>query len=112
MGVGAVHFFWEKRYEGVWFNAISVTRAGGGQISRGKRYVTLEWPQHGLSCHHTTVCSDVTYCHVIHGCADIRVGDAHEQTFVSDIWAKTFLQNCPVLTQPVVNYSYFAMRFR
>ena len=35
----------KKRYEGVRFNVISVTRGWvGGPISRKKRYVTLEWP--------------------------------------------------------------------
>ena len=37
--------FPEFFYVGVWFNIISVTtRVGGCQISRKKRYVTLEWP--------------------------------------------------------------------
>ena len=37
-GVGGVsNFSGEKRYEGVWFNVISVTRGGGGgQNSRKK----------------------------------------------------------------------------
>ena len=42
-GGGSVNFSDKKRYEGVRFNVISVTRGvGGGPISRGKRYVTLE----------------------------------------------------------------------
>ena len=45
MGVGGVKFSREKRYEGVRFNVISVTRGRVGvQIPGEKRYVTLEWP--------------------------------------------------------------------
>ena len=45
MGVGGVKFSREKRYEGVRFNVISVTRGWVGvQIPGKKRYVTLEWP--------------------------------------------------------------------
>ena len=44
-GGGGVNFSGEKRYEGVRFNVISVTRGWVGvQISGKKRYVTLEWP--------------------------------------------------------------------
>ena len=44
---GGVNFSEEKRYEGVRFNVISVTRGWVGvQIPGKKRYVTLEWP-HG-----------------------------------------------------------------
>ena len=36
----------KKRYEGVKFNVISITRGWVGfQFSGKKRYVTLEWPQ-------------------------------------------------------------------
>ena len=42
MGVGGVM---KKRYEGVRFNVISVTRGWVGvQFPEKKRYVTLEWP--------------------------------------------------------------------
>ena len=42
---GGVNFSGEKRYEGVRFNVISVTRGWVGvQIPGKKRYVTLEWP--------------------------------------------------------------------
>ena len=45
MGVGGVQFSREfKRYKGVTFNVISVTR-GWIQISGKKRYVKLEWPR-------------------------------------------------------------------
>ena len=45
MGVGGVNFSVEKRYKGVRFNVISVTRGWVGvQIPGKKRYVTLEWP--------------------------------------------------------------------
>ena len=44
-GGGGVNFSEEKRYEGVRFNVISVTRGWVGvQIPGKKRYVTLEWP--------------------------------------------------------------------
>ena len=43
MGVGGVKFSGKKRYEGVRFNVISVTR-GWVQFPGKKRYVTLEWP--------------------------------------------------------------------
>ena len=40
-----IQFFGENRYEGVWFNVISVTRGWVVvQIPGKKRYVTLEWP--------------------------------------------------------------------
>ena len=42
-GGGGVNFSRKKRYEGVRFTVISVTR-GWGPISKKKRYVTLEWP--------------------------------------------------------------------
>ena len=49
-GHGGVTFLGEKRYEGVWFNAISVTRGWVGvQIPGKKCYVTLEWPPY-LHC--------------------------------------------------------------
>ena len=39
----------KKRYEGVRFNAISVTRGWVGVKFLGnKRYVTLEWPLNGV----------------------------------------------------------------
>ena len=45
MGVGVSNFPEKKRYEGISFKIISVTRGWVGcQISRKKRYVTLEWP--------------------------------------------------------------------
>ena len=44
-GGGGVRFFGKKRYEGVRFNVISVTRGCVGvQFLWKKRYVTLEWP--------------------------------------------------------------------
>ena len=44
-GVGGVKFSGKKRYEGVKFNIISITREWVGvQFSGKKRYVTLEWP--------------------------------------------------------------------
>ena len=44
-GGGGVNFSGKKRYEGVRFNVISVTRGWlGGQFQGKKRYVTLEWP--------------------------------------------------------------------
>ena len=44
-GVGGVRFPGKKRYDGVRFNVIGITRGWvGGQIPRKKRYVTLEWP--------------------------------------------------------------------
>ena len=43
MGVGGVRFSGKKRYEGVMFNVISVTRGWVGVQFPGKqRYVTLE----------------------------------------------------------------------
>ena len=45
MGVGGCQNFRKKRYEGVRFNVISVTRGWVGvQFPEKKRYVTLEWP--------------------------------------------------------------------
>ena len=45
IGGGGVSFPRKKRYEGVRFNIISVTRGWVGGKSPGKkRYVTLEWP--------------------------------------------------------------------
>ena len=42
---GGVNFSGGKRYEGVRFNVISVTRGWVGvHIPGKKRYVTLEWP--------------------------------------------------------------------
>ena len=45
-GVGGVsNFPGKKRYEGVMFNVISVTKGWVGvQFPGKKRYVTLEWP--------------------------------------------------------------------
>ena len=44
-GGGGVKFSGKKRYEGVRFNVISVTRGWVGvQFPGKKRYVTLEWP--------------------------------------------------------------------
>ena len=44
--VGGVSFPGKKRYEGVRFNVISITRGWVGVKFPGKkRYVTLEWPQ-------------------------------------------------------------------
>ena len=48
MGVG--HIFRKKRYEGVRFNVISVTRGWVGvQFPEKKHYVTLEWPLRGVA---------------------------------------------------------------
>ena len=45
IGVGVSNFPGEKRYEGLWFNVISITRGWVGvQFSGKKRYETLEWP--------------------------------------------------------------------
>ena len=45
IGVGVSTFLGEKRYDGVKFNVISVTRGCVGvQFSGKKRYGTLEWP--------------------------------------------------------------------
>ena len=46
MGVGGgIKFSGKKRYEGVRFNVISVTRGWVGvQFPGKKRYLTLEWP--------------------------------------------------------------------
>ena len=45
VGGGGVSFPGKKRYEGVRFNVISVTRGWVGFTFPGKmRYVTLEWP--------------------------------------------------------------------
>ena len=45
MGVGGVTFSGKKRYKGVRYNAISVTRGWVGvQFPGEKCYVTLEWP--------------------------------------------------------------------
>ena len=44
-GGGGVKFSGKKRYEGVKFNVISVTRGRVGvQFPDKKRYVTREWP--------------------------------------------------------------------
>ena len=45
-GPGVVNFSGKKRYEGVRFNVISITRGwlGGVNFKEKKRYVTLEWP--------------------------------------------------------------------
>ena len=44
-GVGGVKFSGKKRYEGVRFNVICVTRGWVGvKFSEKKHYVTLEWP--------------------------------------------------------------------
>ena len=48
MGDGGVSFPGKKRYEGVRFNVISVTRGWVGVKFPGKKcYVTLEWPHTG-----------------------------------------------------------------
>ena len=45
-GVGRCQLSRKKRYEGVRFNVISVTRGWAGVKFPGKkRYVTLEWPR-------------------------------------------------------------------
>ena len=45
MGWEGVKFPGKKRYDGVWFNVISVTRGWVGvNFPDKKRYVTLEWP--------------------------------------------------------------------
>ena len=42
---GGSQISWEKCYEGVSFNVISVTRERVGvKFAEKKRYVTLEWP--------------------------------------------------------------------
>ena len=50
---GGVQFSGKKRYEGVRFNVISATRrwvgGGGVQFPEKKIYVTLEWPQRGVT---------------------------------------------------------------
>ena len=44
-GSGGCQIFRKKRYEGVRFNVISVTRGWVGVRFSGKKcYVTLEWP--------------------------------------------------------------------
>ena len=44
-GGGGFQFYGKKRYEGVRFNVISVTRGWVGvQFPGKKRYLTLEWP--------------------------------------------------------------------
>ena len=49
MGVGGVKFSGGKRYEGIRFNSISVTRGWVGVPFQGKKcYVTFEWP---LACY-------------------------------------------------------------
>ena len=48
-GGGVCQLSRKKRYEGVWFNVIRVTRGWVGVKFPGKqRYVTLEWPIHSL----------------------------------------------------------------
>ena len=55
-GGGGVIFSGKKRYEGVMFNVISVTRGWVGvQFPGKKRYVTLEWP-------HTVTNGGVSVC--------------------------------------------------
>ena len=45
VGGGGFQLSWKKRYKGVRFNVISVTRGRVGVKFPGKkRYVTLEWP--------------------------------------------------------------------
>ena len=57
MGVGGVSFPGKKRYEGVMFNVISITREWVGVKFPGiKRYVTLEWPLR-LPHHYGHACS-------------------------------------------------------
>ena len=49
-GGGAVRFSGKKRYEGVRFNVISVTRGWVGvQFPEKNGYVTLEWPLYHIS---------------------------------------------------------------
>ena len=48
MGVGSVNFSGKKRYEGVRFDVIGVTRGWVGVRFPGKKcYITLEWPLSG-----------------------------------------------------------------
>ena len=62
MGLGGVTFSGKKRYEGVRFNVVSVTRGWVGvKFAGGKRYVTLEWPQTGAE---TELCS-LGYFHIL-----------------------------------------------
>ena len=49
VGVGGVSFPGKKRYEGVRFNVISVTRGGWVKFPGKKLYITLEWPPTALS---------------------------------------------------------------
>ena len=60
MGVGGVSNVLEKkRYEGVRFNVISVTRGWVWvQFPGKKRYLTLEWPQ----CSYIYVCTCIRVC--------------------------------------------------
>ena len=51
-GGGGLRFSGKKRYEGVMFNVISVTRGWVGvQFPEKKRYVTLEWPLCSILLH-------------------------------------------------------------
>ena len=48
-GGGGITFSGKRRYEGVRFNVISVTRGWVVvQFPENKRYVTLEWPPHTI----------------------------------------------------------------
>ena len=56
-GGGVSHFLGKKRYEGIGYNVISVTRGWVGvQFPGGKRYVTLEWPHTQCQGYGVPVC--------------------------------------------------------
>ena len=56
---GGFQILREKRYEGVRFNVISVTRGWVGVKFPGKKhYVTLEWPL-GVSCPPLSSCGTI-----------------------------------------------------
>ena len=63
IGVGlSLKFSGKKRYEGVRFNVISVTREWVGvQFPGKKRYVTLEWPLSATCCCIISVVTLVKY---------------------------------------------------
>ena len=55
MGWGGVAYSGKKRYEGVRFNVISVTRGGwGSNFQEKSERVTLEWPQIIVNEQHPT----------------------------------------------------------
>ena len=62
MGVEGVSIFRKKRYEGIRFNVISVTKGWVGvQFPEKKCYVTLEWPlrrKHFINSPRLLACSE------------------------------------------------------